>query len=184
MASDLRRSFAVTFTDGEDPEVAACLRDLDAVTARLQELAAAGKCTFHDTMTKELEPIRTFSYDTVHGYFKVEGNRSKLASHMLQALFDMRTPTGERAVRFYCTGYHHLVGVCTCPKVTWPASLEPRRIIYRSLRTVAVARGWLVDRDDVLALTDEQLATMDAHPNTRQYTTDFVVWLRANPDAR
>jgi hypothetical protein len=187
LSGNLRRSFAVTFTDEEDPDVMACLSDLDAVTARLWPLMAAGKCTFNDTLTEEIEPVRTVSYRTIFDFIKGRGGRSnvsKLAATVMQTLFDMRTPADERVIRFYCTDYHHTPGVCACPAVTWPARLEPRRLQYRSLRMVPVARLWLMDRADLLALTDEQLATINIHPNTREHVTDFIVWLRANPDAR
>lgn len=186
MAGTMRRSFAVTFTSGSDPAVLDCLRRLDALTAELRALAREEKCTYIDTITEDLEQIQTVTYAAVYGYFREHGfggNRSKVSAHVMQALFGMRKPDGERAVRFYCRSYHHVAGVCACPEVSRLSATPPRQIRYRMLSVVAVARAWLMDRADLLALTDEQLAALDTHFTIRQHVTDFVTWLRDHPTA-
>lgn len=180
-----RRSFAVTFRGPENAAVAKGLRDLDEVIGQLQALAAQGLCEFQDTLSAELPPARTVAYRAVYEFFKSLGtsSRSRIAANIMQALFKMCTPAGERLVRFYCTDYHHEPGICTCNTVTLPPRQDARQIRYRSICDVRVAHWWLMDRDDLLALTDEQLAAVEVHPNTRQHLMNFIVWLRANPQA-
>lgn len=187
MAGTVRRSFAITFRDTIDPEAAACLHELDAMTARLRSLMEDGRCTFYDTITEEVEPVNTVIYRTVFSYFKRVGNNGNMSSYaagVMQTLFDMRGPSIERVVRFYCAEYHHAAGACACPSVTWPVRSGIQRLRYRSLCEVRIARRWLMDRADLLALTDEQLDALDIHHKTRERVINFITWLRNNPDAR
>jgi hypothetical protein len=161
------------------------LRRLDRLTARLGELAQEGKCTFQDTLSRVTEPVNAISYQTVFDFFKSHGagnSRSQFSGNVMHMLFTMRTPADERVVRFYCVNYHQPPGVCNCKAVILQGK-PGARIRYKALTYISVARGWLMDRADLLALTDEQLAAVKEHPNTRQHLVDFIEWLRANPDA-
>lgn len=184
MTDALRRSFAVTFHEPVSDGVRSWLAELDRLTAQLEPLVDAGLCTFEDNTRAPLGA--NVSFQLIRRFFMEEdrGGGTRVATRVMQALFDLRAQQPAIRVRFYCRQYSHPHGVCECTAVTSRYNNDPTgppQYAYMSERRVTW--WWFIDRADLLALTDDELATIRCHPKTKQHLIDFITWLRANPDA-
>lgn len=185
MTDALRRSFAVTFLDPSDPAAAECLERLDEIAATLERLSDVGLCHY-EAVSHEMVRGGIVGYNTVHQFFKncSEGSDpTRTTGRVMDALFRLWLDAPHIRVRFYCREYQHPQGMCECSRLVW--NWNQRRtsanIVYESLQRMAVS--WVISRADLLMLTDEQVASVPCHSNTRKNLTDFITWLRANPNA-
>jgi hypothetical protein len=183
MTDALRRSFSVTFPDLGDPAAAECLRRLDELAETLVRLADVGLCSFEAT-SQEVVRGGIVSHALVLQFFKARGkgtDPTRTAGRVMEGLFELWREAPDIRVRFFCWEYKHLQGMCECGRLVW--NRTGATIVYKSLGDKLMASRWVMSRADLLMLTDEQLAVVPCHPNTRENIIDFIAWLRANPNA-
>jgi hypothetical protein len=181
MTDALRRSFAVTCHDPQDPLVIAWLERLTALVAELPE-----SCEYRDT-AREIKPVDVIGRDEFLAILRSSGfthaSAPNTAVRVMQVLFDLQQKETGIRVRFYCKYYGHENGVCDCEQVVNDSMFGPALRQYKHLDRARSYRLWFVDRGDLMRLAAEDISKIKCHPNTREHITTIVTWLRQHPNA-
>lgn len=183
MARVRRYSLKVSTQNEPDPKVAACVQRLTELAAELRKLEAQGLCRVLFETASKVDPY--VCAEIVRKFFADQGATDKglrMAYNVMYTIFVFghTGPAGKR-VRFYCAPAKHIHNRCSCnDKDQGAAFIENREITWQR---VTASAYWCISREDLLVMSDNQIARIPADHRTKQRIMQFITWLRANPEA-
>lgn len=168
----LRITHVIEMVDPEHREVRNWLERYE----RLMSEAAASEHFCVDAHMRRQRRVVTATevYESLQGLKVKPADLSRQTARMFSYLW-----VDVPRIRFYCAGHGHVRGECECRGVTAAQSKtlmnSPR---YRSLQDGQTYRQWMIDYEDLLGLTFEEL---DGFPRQIAYWWGEVIRLLVEP---